>query len=81
MNTLREREREGDVVLQEYSRATCLRITNIPYEKNEASKKVLEKVKKLINEVGVHIPGSNIDKAHLTGPKKDKKHVGNIHNI
>ena len=76
-----ERDRESNVVLQEYSRITCLRITNIPFEKNEASKKVLEKVKKLINEVGVDIPGSNIDKAHLTGSKKEKKHVGNIRNI
>ena len=37
------------------------------------SKKVLEKVKKLVNEARVYIPHSNIDRAHRIGPKKDKK--------
>ena len=83
MNTLRE----SNVALQEkgrnlenlvecyeqYSRRTCLRITNIPCEKDETSEKVLEKVKKLINEAGVDIPESNIDRAHRIGPQKDKK--------
>ena len=57
----------------QYSRRTCLRITNISCEKDGTSEKVLEKVKKLINDVGVDIPESNIDRAHRIGPKKDKK--------
>ena len=52
---------------------TCLRITNVPCEKDETSEKVLEKVKKLVNEAGVDVPDSNIDRAHCIGPKKKKK--------
>ena len=83
VNTLRE----SNVALQEkcnnlehlvecneqYSRRTCLRITNIPCEKDETSEKVLEKIKRLVNEAGVDIPDSNIDRAHRIGPKKEKK--------
>ena len=83
VNTLKE----NNVALQEkcsnlehlvecngqYSRRICLRITNIPCEKDETSEKVLEKVKKLMNETGVDIPESNIHRAHRIGPKKDKK--------
>ena len=58
---------------EQYSRRTCLRITNIPCEKDETLEKVLEKVKKLVNEAGVDIPNSNIDRAHRIGSKKDKK--------
>ena len=35
--------------------------------------KVLEKVKRLVNEAGVDIPDSNINKAHRIRTKKDKK--------
>ena len=68
---------------EQYSRRTCLRITNIPFEKDETSKKVLEKVKKLVNEVGVDIPDSNIDRAHRIEPKKKQKtgNHGKIDNI
>ena len=58
---------------KQYSRRTCLRITNIPCEKDETSEKVLEKIKRLLNEAGVDIPDSNIDRAHCIGPKKEKK--------
>ena len=58
---------------EQYSRRTWLRITNIPCEKDETSEKVLEKIKRLVNEAGVDIPDSNIDRAHRIGPKKDKK--------
>ena len=51
----------------------CLQIKNIPREKDETSEKVLEKIKRLVNEAGVNIPDSNIDRAHCIGPKKDKK--------
>ena len=37
------------------------------------SKKVLEKVEKLVNEAGVGIPDPNIDRAHRIQPKNDKK--------
>ena len=56
---------------------TCLRITNVPCEKDETSEKVLEKVKKLVNEAGVDVPDSNIDRAHCIGPKKKQKKTGN----
>ena len=40
---------------EQYSRRTSPRITNIPGEKDETLEKVLEKVKKLVNEAGVDI--------------------------
>ena len=80
VNTLRE----GNVALQkkgknlehlvecneQYSRRTCLRITNIPCEKDETLEKVLEKVKRFVNEAGANIPNSNIDRAYRIGHKK-----------
>ena len=79
--------REGNVGLQEkcknlkhlvecseqYSQRTCVRITNISREDDDMLEKVLEKVKRLVNEAGVDIPDSNIDKAHRIRTKKDKK--------
>ena len=56
-----------------YSRSTCLAITNIRCEKDETTDNVLEKVKKLVNEVAVDIPDSNIDIAHQIERIKDKK--------
>ena len=86
--------RESNVALQEksknlehlvecneqYSPRTCLRITNIPFEKDKTSKKVLEKFKKLVNEAGVDILDSNINRAQRTGPKKRQK-TGNHHKV
>ena len=60
---------------EQYSRRSCLRITNVPCEKDKTSVKVLEKVKKLVNEAGVDIPDSNIDRAHLIGPKNNPLHL------
>ena len=58
---------------EEYSRRTCLRITNIPCEEKETSEEVLKKVKNLINEeADVEIPEETIDRAHRVGPKKNK---------
>ena len=58
---------------EQYSRRTCLRITNIPCEEKKTSEEVLKKVKKLIKEeVGVDIPEEIIDRAHRVGPKKSK---------
>ena len=58
---------------EQYRRRTGLRITNIPCKKDETLEKVLEKVKKMINEAGIDVPDSNTDRAHRIGPKKDKK--------
>ena len=41
---------------EQYSRRACLRITNIPCEKDETSEKALEKIKRLVNEEEVNIP-------------------------
>ena len=98
VNTLREREREreSNVALQkkgknlehlvecngQYSRRTCLRITNIPCEKDETLEKVLEKVKRLVNEAGANIPNSNIDRAYRIGQKRQKTgNYSKVHNI
>ena len=94
VNTLRERE--SNVALQkkgknlehlvkcngQYSRRTCLRITNIPCEKDETLEKVLEKVKRLVNEAGANIPNSNIDRAYRIGQKRQKTgNYSKVHNI
>ena len=58
---------------EQYSRRTCLRITNIPFEEKETSEEVLEKLKKLIKvEAEADIPEKAIDRAHRVGPKKNK---------
>ena len=68
---------------EQFSRRTCQRISNIPCEKDEVSKKVLEKVKRLVNNAGIDIPDSNIDRVHRIGPKEDKNHCNHCkaHNI
>ena len=49
---------------EQYSRRTCLRITNIPCEEKETSEEVLKNVKKLIKEEAeVEIPEATIDRA------------------
>ena len=59
---------------EQYSRRTCLRITNMPCEENESSEDVLRKVKKLITEEAeLDIPEAVIDRAHRIGPRKNKK--------
>ena len=58
---------------EQYSSRTCLWIINIPREKDEVSEKVLENVKRLVNEAWFDIPDSNIDREHRIRPKKDRK--------
>ena len=58
---------------EQYSRRTCLRITNITCEEKETNEEVLKKVKKIFNEEAeVEIPEENIDRPHRVGPKKNK---------
>ena len=58
--------------LEQYGRSLCLGITGISTEGKETSDSVLTKVKELIDESGVSIPDSAIDRAHGIGKKKGK---------
>ena len=57
---------------EQYSRRTCLRITNIPCEEKETSEEVLKKEKTIKEEAEVYTPEETIDRAHRVGPKKNK---------
>ena len=60
---------------EQYSRRLCLRIDGMEVPKkgqNETSEHCLEKVKQIIEEIGVDVPGSVIDRAHRIGPTKKK---------
>ena len=60
---------------EQYSRRLCLRIDGMGLPKkgqNETSEHCLEKVKKIIEEIGVDVPDAVIDRAHRIGPTKKK---------
>ena len=70
---LRERCLETEKQIEEieqYGRRLCLRITGIPTKEKETADMVLGKVKNLIEESGVDISDSTIDRAHRIGKRK-----------
>ena len=60
---------------EQYSRRTCLRITGIPPEDNEKAASVLNKVKKVFQELDVEVPDCCIDRAHRIGRRYKKDGV------
>ena len=70
---LRERclETENQIEeIEQYGRRLCLRITTIPTKEKETADMVLGKVKNVIEESGVDISDSTIDRAHRIGKRK-----------
>ena len=60
---------------EQYSTRLSLRIDRMEVPKkgqNETSEHCLEKVKKIIEEIGVDVPDAVIDRAHRIGPTKEK---------
>ena len=70
---LRERclETENQIEkIEQYGRRLCLRITGIPTKEKETADTVLGKVINLIEESGVDISDSTIDRVHRIGKRK-----------
>ena len=50
-----------------------IQLNDLPKDNHHLSEKVPQKVRKLVNEAGIDIPDSNIDRAHRIEPEKDKQ--------
>jgi len=58
--------------LQQYSKRSCLIFDNMPVETNEMEEIVKEKISNVVAN-DLHLPSTEIDKAHRIGPVKDGK--------
>ena len=77
---VRKLQNENDEISQ-YRHRTCLRINGIPPSNNESGDECLEKVKNLIQDLGVEIPESCIDRAHRIGRAFKTKDGSSVHTV
>ena len=59
--------------IEQYGRRLCLRVDGLPIKDQESADSVLADIKQELNKSGINVPDHAIDRAHRTGPKRDKQ--------